>query len=134
MALTFENVRKRFLASSPAAQYAVAIGGAGAAALSVLALMYPDRALFDEARPDIPQRAGYPLVGSLPDLIRHVDTFHHFALQGFENVARTTCVRFSDCYLNIKKAFTDSLFAAPCLILVYREMLPLRILAVLSIF
>lgn len=92
MALTFENVRKRFLASSPAAQYAVAIGGAGAAALSVLALMYPDRALFDEARPDIPQRAGYPLVGSLPDLIRNTDTFHHFALQGFENLARTTCV------------------------------------------
>ncbi|CAO3690445.1 unnamed protein product [Umbelopsis vinacea] len=90
MALTFENVRKRFLASSPTAQYAVAIGGAGAAALSVLALMYPDRALFDEARPDIPQRTGYPLVGSLPDLIRNVDTFHHFALQGFEKVARTT--------------------------------------------
>lgn len=92
MSLSVDSIRKRFLNSSPAVQYAVAIGGASTAALSVLALIYPDRAVFDSARPDIPQRAGWPLIGSFPDLVKNMDTFHHFALKGFEDLARTTYV------------------------------------------
>ncbi|KAH8556114.1 cytochrome P450 [Umbelopsis sp. PMI_123] len=90
MSLTFDSVKKRFLASSPAAQYAMTIGSAGAAALGALAIMYPDRAIFDEKREDIPQRHGYPLIGSLPDLLSNMDSFHHFALKGFETVGVTT--------------------------------------------
>ncbi|KAG2186343.1 hypothetical protein INT43_002781 [Umbelopsis isabellina] len=90
MSLSVDSIRKRFVNSSPAVQYAVAIGGASTAALSVLALMYPDRAIFDEARPDIPQRSGWPLIGSFPDILKNMDTFHHFALKGFEDLARTT--------------------------------------------
>jgi hypothetical protein len=92
MSLTFDKVKNRFLASSPTAQYAVTIGSAGAAALAVLAIMYPDRALFDDKRDDIPQRPGFPIVGSLPSLLSNMTQFHHFALQGFENVATTTYV------------------------------------------
>lgn len=92
MSLTFDSVKKRFLASSPAAQYAMTIGSAGAAALGALAIMYPDRAIFDEKREDIPQRHGYPLIGSLPDLLSNMESFHHFALKGFETVGVTTYV------------------------------------------
>jgi hypothetical protein len=128
MSLSVDSIRKRFLNASPAVQYAVAIGGASSAALSVLALMYPDRAIFDEPRPDIPHRAGWPLIGSFPDILKNMDSFHHFALKGFEEIARTTYVDNFNLGCLCDMILMQAIELCP--IWVYREILQLQILVV----
>ncbi|KAI7852169.1 cytochrome P450 [Circinella umbellata] len=60
------------------------IGGASAAILGLLALKYPDRAIFDEHREGIPTQPGYPLVGGLPTIVRYKEKMHDLFMTGFE--------------------------------------------------
>ncbi|CDS07716.1 hypothetical protein LRAMOSA01665 [Lichtheimia ramosa] len=70
--------------NNPVLQKAGIIGGATAAVLGLLALKYPDRAIFDEHREGIPYTKGWPLVGILPTLVANKERIHHMFLEGFE--------------------------------------------------
>ncbi|KAF7723244.1 Protein kinase alk2 [Apophysomyces ossiformis] len=59
------------------------VAGATTAVLAVLALKYPDRAIFDEHREGIACRPGWPLLGSLPALLANNQVMHDFLLEGF---------------------------------------------------
>ncbi|KAI8987580.1 cytochrome P450 [Mycotypha africana] len=50
----------------------------------LLALKYPDRAIFDEYREGINNRKGWPLVGSLPAIVSNAEKLHEFLLDGFK--------------------------------------------------
>ena len=60
------------------------IGGASAAILGLLALKYPDRAIFDEHREGIVTQPGYPLVGGLPAIVINKEKMHDLFMTGFE--------------------------------------------------
>ena len=66
------------------------LGLAGAAAVAALAVKYNDRAIFDEHRPGIAYRKGYPLVGGLPILLKNRSNVHDFFTQNFEELDATT--------------------------------------------
>lgn len=57
--------------------------GVSAAVLTALAVKYPDRALFDEHREGISHKKGWPIVGSLPHIVRNAENMHEFLLSGF---------------------------------------------------
>ncbi|KAI8086171.1 cytochrome P450 [Halteromyces radiatus] len=64
--------------------------GTAAAALTALAIKYNDRALFDEHNPGTPYRKGYPLLGTLPGLIRGKCTIHDFTMKAFNDANAMT--------------------------------------------
>ncbi|CAO3600752.1 unnamed protein product [Absidia cylindrospora] len=64
--------------------------GTSALVLTGLALKYNDRAIFDEHNPGTPYRKGYPLLGTLPNLIRGKATIHDFITKAFDNADATT--------------------------------------------
>lgn len=67
--------------------------GISIAVVGALAIKYPDRAIFDEHRPDIANRTGWPLVGILPSLIYNSPKMHEMILRGFtDSNALTTYV------------------------------------------
>ncbi|KAI7857447.1 cytochrome P450 [Circinella umbellata] len=66
------------------------LGLAGAAAVAALAVKYNDRAIFDEHRPGIAYRKGYPLVGGLPILLKNRSNIHDFLTQNFEELDAMT--------------------------------------------
>ncbi|KAG2235764.1 hypothetical protein INT48_000990 [Thamnidium elegans] len=57
--------------------------GVSVAVVGALAVKYPDRAIFDEHRPGIAYRPGYPLVGMLPSLMANSPKMHDMLLRGF---------------------------------------------------
>jgi hypothetical protein len=61
-----------------------------AAMLAGLALKYHDRALFDEHNPGTPYIKGYPLLGTLPHIIRGTETLHDFVMKEFEELDSLT--------------------------------------------
>lgn len=64
--------------------------GASAAVITALAIKYPDRALFDENRPNIATKGGWPILGALPSLLSNADRMHEFLLAGFTNLQALT--------------------------------------------
>jgi fatty acid omega-hydroxylase len=64
--------------------------GASAAVVTALAIKYPDRALFDESRPDIAHKKGWPILGVLPSLLYNAERMHEFLLLGFTNLGSLT--------------------------------------------
>ncbi|KAI8137496.1 cytochrome P450 [Fennellomyces sp. T-0311] len=66
------------------------IGGVTTAVLALLALKYPDRAVFDEHREGIPSQKGWPLIGNLPAIISNKETMHHLFMQGFSDLGVLT--------------------------------------------
>ncbi|KAI9310986.1 cytochrome P450 [Dichotomocladium elegans] len=67
------------------------LSGATAAVLGVLALKYPDRAIFDEHRKGIAlPPGGWPLVGSLPAVLSNKESIHHLFHNGFEKTKSMT--------------------------------------------
>ncbi|GAA5809153.1 hypothetical protein MFLAVUS_002558 [Mucor flavus] len=69
----------------------VRVVGVSVAVIGALAVKYPDRAVFDEHRPGIPYRSGYPLVGMLPSLMINSSKMHDVLLRGFtDSKALTT--------------------------------------------
>lgn len=66
------------------------IGGAALAGVTALAIIYHDRAVFDERREDIKTQPGWPLVGNLPILLQWKDRIHEFLLEGFTSLDETT--------------------------------------------
>ncbi|KAI9307243.1 cytochrome P450 [Cunninghamella echinulata] len=65
-------------------------GTASLLAVAALALKYNDRALFDEHNPGIPYSKGYPLLGTLPHLLREKQNIHDFTLQSFTKLDTLT--------------------------------------------
>lgn len=57
--------------------------GTSATLLVGLALKYHDRALFDTHNPRTTIQKGYPLVGTLPDMLREKKTLHDYNDQEF---------------------------------------------------
>ncbi|KAI9490825.1 cytochrome P450 [Zychaea mexicana] len=66
------------------------VGGATAAVLGLLALKYPDRAIFDEHREGIVRQPGWPLVGGLPSIVGNKEQMHELFMAGFENTGALT--------------------------------------------
>ncbi|RCH94663.1 hypothetical protein CU097_002244 [Rhizopus azygosporus] len=66
------------------------VGGAAAAGLTALSLIYHDRAIFDEVREGIKTQPGWPLVGNLPLLLSWKDRIHDFLLMGFTELDELT--------------------------------------------
>ena len=66
------------------------VGGAAAAGLAALSLIYHDRAIFDEVREGIKEQPGWPLVGNLPLLLSWKDRIHDFLLMGFTELDELT--------------------------------------------
>lgn len=64
--------------------------GASAAVITALAIKYPDRALFDENRPNIASKGGWPIVGALPSILSNADRMHEFLLTGFTHLQALT--------------------------------------------
>ncbi|KAI9491661.1 cytochrome P450 [Zychaea mexicana] len=77
-----------------------ALGLAGAAAVAALSAKYNDRAIFDEHRPNIPYKKGYPLLGTLPIILGNRMTVHEFLTQTFEDLDTLTMTMSS---LGIKR-------------------------------
>lgn len=63
---------------------------AAALAITTLAAMYPDRAVFHPLRKDITRPPGWPLVGDLPYLIQYKDKIYDFFVEGFEQGGAAT--------------------------------------------
>ncbi|KAG0174495.1 hypothetical protein DFQ28_002952 [Apophysomyces sp. BC1034] len=76
--------------NNPVLKTAGIIGGATTAVLAVLAIKYPDRAVFDEHREGVPYRPGWPLLGSLPSILYNNQTMHDFFLRGFTDSGALT--------------------------------------------
>ncbi|KAG1056053.1 hypothetical protein G6F43_002031 [Rhizopus delemar] len=66
------------------------IGTGITAALTLLACIYHDRAIFDSKRPDIKTQPGWPLVGNLPVLLQYLMHIHEFLLEGFTRLDSLT--------------------------------------------
>lgn len=66
------------------------VGGATVATVTLLGLIYNDRAVFDERREGIKTQAGWPLIGSLPLLIQYKHQMHDFLLEGFNQLNELT--------------------------------------------
>lgn len=64
--------------------------GVSAAIVAALSIKYPDRAVFDEERLEIPHKKGWPLVGNLPNLLWNSSTLHDFILAGYTNLNTQT--------------------------------------------
>lgn len=62
------------------------VGGAAAATITVLGAIYHDRAVFDEKREGIKTQPGWPLLGTLPYLIKYKHCMHDFLLEGFNQI------------------------------------------------
>lgn len=65
-------------------------GGTVAAVLGLLALKYPDRAVFAEEREGIPPLPGVPLLGSLPNAIANQPVFYDWVCRQFEQLDTLT--------------------------------------------
>lgn len=68
----------------------IRVFGISAAIIGALAIKYPDRALFDEHRPNIPQKIGWPLVGMLPSIVNNSSKMHEMLLRGFSDSGALT--------------------------------------------
>jgi hypothetical protein len=64
--------------------------GVSAAIVTALALKYPDRALFDDDRVEIPHKKGWPIIGGLPALLSNAQRVHEFMLDGFTSLNTMT--------------------------------------------
>jgi hypothetical protein len=89
MSFAVDSVKRLFETPLTPQQYAAVASGTLATGLGVLALMYPDRAVFDHDDRKFPQRKGYPIVGHLPYIIANVDRIYDFMLENYETVGRT---------------------------------------------
>ncbi|KAI8376493.1 cytochrome P450 [Radiomyces spectabilis] len=70
-------------------------GGATAAVLSLLAIKYPDRAVFDELREGVPNVPGVPLLGNLPKMLSRTDDINDWTTETFEQANALTCTASS---------------------------------------
>jgi hypothetical protein len=68
---------------NPVIKAATLAAGASATLLVGMALKYHDRAIFETHNPRTPIQKGYPLVGSLPDMLREKENLHDFTDQEF---------------------------------------------------
>ncbi|KAI9352363.1 cytochrome P450 [Pilaira anomala] len=68
----------------------IRVFGISAAIVGAFAIKYPDRALFDEHRPNIPQKIGWPLVGMLPAIVNNSSKMHEMLLRGFSDSGALT--------------------------------------------
>ncbi|KAI9320823.1 cytochrome P450 [Dichotomocladium elegans] len=71
-------------------------GKSALAGLVGLGLVYKDRALFDERRPDIPQEPGWPILGNIPTILRWVSYIHEFGVECFTRMDALT-IKMSVC-------------------------------------
>ena len=90
MSFATDSIKRLFENPATPQQYAAVATGALATALAVLAIMYPDKAVFDNDDRDLPRRKGYPLLGNLPYIVQNIDHIHDFMVQNFETIGRTT--------------------------------------------
>jgi hypothetical protein len=90
MSFAGDTIKRLLEKPSTPQQYVAIATGTAATSLAILALMYPDKAVFDNDERDIPRRKGYPLLGNLPHIIQHVDHIHDFMCENFETIGRTT--------------------------------------------
>jgi hypothetical protein len=73
--------------SNPIAKY---VGGTALAGLTILSVIYNDRAVFDPVREGVKTQSGWPLVGNLPILIQNKDKIHDFLLESFAELDELT--------------------------------------------
>lgn len=66
------------------------VSGTAAATLALLALKYPDRAIFDEHREGIATMKGLPLVGGLPRQILNRDVAYDMLCKALEDLDAVT--------------------------------------------
>ncbi|KAI9009909.1 cytochrome P450 [Phycomyces nitens] len=66
------------------------IGSVSAVVLGLLALKYPDRAIFSEHRKGIHHSRGWPLLGATPSFIWNKDKIHDYFLNQFEKSGALT--------------------------------------------
>ncbi|KAI8369532.1 cytochrome P450 [Radiomyces spectabilis] len=77
--------------SHPLVRATAIASGIAATALTLLAVKYPDCAVFDEHRDDIPHgKGGWPLVGALPQLVSNKEKMHEFLLENYEELNTLT--------------------------------------------
>jgi hypothetical protein len=60
------------------------------ATIGVLALKYPNRALFHEEREGVCRKNGWPIVGSLPTILSRKDAIHELFLERFTELKAKT--------------------------------------------
>lgn len=60
------------------------------AGIAALGLVYRDRAVGDEVRPDIPQEPGWPILGNIPIILKWVPYFHDFGVEVFTRMDALT--------------------------------------------
>jgi hypothetical protein len=61
-----------------------------AIATTVLAIKYPDRALFDEHRENVPHPKGVPILGGLLALSRNKDRYFEYVVELYEQLDTLT--------------------------------------------
>lgn len=65
-------------------------GGTALLALVLLAIRYPDRAIFHEHPEGIPHRKGWPIVGALPTILASREKLHDALVSTFEELDTLT--------------------------------------------
>ncbi|ORZ03289.1 cytochrome P450 [Syncephalastrum racemosum] len=60
------------------------------AGMAALGLVYRDRAVGDEVRPDIAQEPGWPILGNIPIILKWVPYFHDFGVEVFTRMDALT--------------------------------------------
>jgi hypothetical protein len=89
MSFTADTIKRLFEQPLTAQQYVAITSGTIATGLAILAILYPDRAAFDNDDRIFARRKGYPILGNLPHLLQNVDHVHDFMLLNFETFGRT---------------------------------------------
>jgi hypothetical protein len=65
----------------------VAVSAAAAAIIGALALKYPDRALFDEHRENVPHpKGGLPILGTLLEVSKNKGRYFEYLLEVYEEL------------------------------------------------
>ncbi|KAH8551261.1 cytochrome P450 [Umbelopsis sp. PMI_123] len=89
MSFTADTIKRLFEQPLTAQQYVAITSGTIATGLAILAILYPDKAAFDNDDRIFARRKGYPILGNLPHLLQNVDHVHDFMLLNFETFGRT---------------------------------------------
>lgn len=57
---------------------------------AALALKYPDRAVFDEHRENVPYSKGLPIVGNLPNIFKNKERYFEYVVEIYEKLDTLT--------------------------------------------
>ncbi|KAH8551263.1 cytochrome P450 [Umbelopsis sp. PMI_123] len=100
MSFTTDTIKRLFEQPLTPQQYVAITSGTMATGLAILAILYPDRAVFDNDDRKIARRKGYPIVGNLPHLVGEIDRTYDALVLDFETYGST----FSTSIFGMPKA------------------------------